>query len=77
MSFDFVDDFKAHDCQILVDKAGDDILNVRLGFLQIKHIYEIKFTVEDNLGELVTFNPLDNLNARIESANASEDGKLK
>ncbi|BFY97310.1 hypothetical protein BsWGS_00350 [Bradybaena similaris] len=69
------DDLNAHDSKILVEPLGDDSINVRLGFLQIRHIYEVHFVIEDDLGEDVTYDPLENLHAKIESAYPTDDGK--
>ncbi|XP_012942714.1 UPF0687 protein C20orf27 homolog [Aplysia californica] len=69
------DDLNAHDSQILVDYVTHDKINVRLGFLQIHHVYQVCFSIEDRLSEDVRFDPLQTLNAKIESANPSEDGR--
>ncbi|CAG5118506.1 unnamed protein product [Candidula unifasciata] len=69
------DDLDAHDSKILVEPISDDSINVRLGFLQIRHIYEVHFAIEDNLGEDLTYDPLENLHAKIESAYPTDDGK--
>uniref|UniRef100_A0A0B6ZZY7 Adipose-secreted signaling protein n=1 Tax=Arion vulgaris TaxID=1028688 RepID=A0A0B6ZZY7_9EUPU len=69
------DDLDAHDSKIVVEPLGHETVNVRLGFLQVKHTYEVHFTIEDGLGEDVTFDPLENLHAKFQSVNPSEDGK--
>uniref|UniRef100_A0A0B6ZXT8 Adipose-secreted signaling protein n=1 Tax=Arion vulgaris TaxID=1028688 RepID=A0A0B6ZXT8_9EUPU len=71
------DDLDAHDSKIVVEPLGHETVNVRLGFLQVKHTYEVHFTIEDGLGEDVTFDPLENLHAKFQSVNPSEDGKGK
>ncbi|XP_059147548.1 adipose-secreted signaling protein-like [Physella acuta] len=68
------DDLSAHDSQILLEHVDENKINVRLGFLQIKHIYEVRFSVNDNLGKDTTFQPLENLNAKIESVTPTAQG---
>ncbi|CAG5115602.1 unnamed protein product [Candidula unifasciata] len=69
------DVLEAHDSIILVEPLGEDTLNVRLGFLQVMHVYDVQFSIEDDLGEDVTFDPLENVHAKIESIRPSVDGK--
>lgn len=69
------DDLDAHDSKILVEPCGSDTVNVRLGFLQVRHVYRVRFSIEDHLGEDVRFDPLQNLLAKVESATPLEDGK--
>lgn len=45
-----------HDSKIVLERGlSDDELNAHLGFLQINHCYEVKFEIEDSLGEVVTW----------------------
>ncbi|GFR63895.1 UPF0687 protein C20orf27-like protein [Elysia marginata] len=69
------DDLSAHDSQILIESQRAGQMNVRLGFLQVKHVYEVQFSIEDDLGEEVQFDPLQNINVKFESVRPSEDGK--
>lgn len=69
------DDLSAHDSQILVERLSIDQMNIRLGFLQVKHVYEVQFSIEDDLGDEVEFDPLQNINVKIESVRPSENGK--
>ncbi|BFZ02132.1 hypothetical protein BsWGS_05171 [Bradybaena similaris] len=69
------DDLEAHDSKILVEPMGENTLNVRLGFLQVMHVYDVQFSIEDDLGEDVTFDPLENIHAKIESIRPSENRK--
>lgn len=68
------DDLRAHDSKIIVEDIGLRDLNIRLGFLQIKHVYSVTFRIRDNLGDNVDFDPLENLNAKLESATPTEEG---
>ncbi|KAK3768216.1 hypothetical protein RRG08_031748 [Elysia crispata] len=69
------DDLSAHDSQILIESHSEGHINVRLGFLQVKHVYEVQFSIEDDLGDEVQFDPLQNINVKIDSIRPSEDGK--
>lgn len=69
------DDLDGHDSRIVIEPVGENKMNVRLGFLQVMHVYDVHFSIEDDLGEDVTFNPLENVHAKIESVSPSEDGK--
>ncbi|RUS81844.1 hypothetical protein EGW08_010367 [Elysia chlorotica] len=69
------DDLSAHDSQILIEPKGEGYINVRLGFLQVKHVYEVQFSIEDDLGEEVQFDLLQNINVKIDSVKPSENGK--
>lgn len=45
-----------HDSEIILERGSSESeLHVHLGFLQLNHRYEIKFTIEDALGEAVTW----------------------
>lgn len=70
------DDLEAHDSKILVEPTGENTLTVRLGFLQVMHVYDVQFSIEDDLGEDVTFDPLENVHAKIESIRPTENSKL-
>ena len=64
---------QAHDSEITI-KYGENRVDVHLGFLQINRHYEVAFTFQDDLGEDITFDPLQNLHARITSYAPTEDG---
>ena len=42
--------------------------------LQVKHNYEVKFSIKDTLNEDLTFDPLQNLHVSIADVRPSEDG---
>ncbi|CAL1528773.1 unnamed protein product [Lymnaea stagnalis] len=69
------DDLSAHDSKILFEALSENSVNVRLGFLQYKHVYEVHFSIEHELGKEINFNALDSLNAKIDSAKPSENGQ--
>ena len=75
--FTLPDDLSAHDSQILIESHSEGHINVRLGFLQVKHVYEVQFSIEDDLGDEVQFDPLQNINVKIDSIRPSEDGEYK
>ncbi|ESO90339.1 hypothetical protein LOTGIDRAFT_164258 [Lottia gigantea] len=63
-----------HDLEIIVKSGGDNQVDVHLGFLQFKHLYEVKFCIKDDLGEDVDYDPLQNLHVKIENVQPTEDG---
>jgi len=65
---------RLHDSEIVVQSSGDNRIDVHLGFLQIHHRYNVKFTIKDMLGEDVNADPLQNLNIRLMEALPSDDG---
>jgi len=67
------DDLVAHEAKIKIDYLGAS-LGVRLGFLQIKHIYEVRFKINDELGNDVIFDQLENIHVKIESAESLKEG---
>ncbi|XP_053406774.1 UPF0687 protein C20orf27 homolog [Mercenaria mercenaria] len=64
---------QAHDSDIGL-KYTDSRIDVHLGFLQINRHYEVTFTVQDDLGNDLIFDPLQNLHAKITSYEPTEDG---
>ncbi|KAH9520236.1 hypothetical protein Btru_060328 [Bulinus truncatus] len=69
------DDLNAHDSKILLEAIDNERYNVRLGFLQYKHVYEVCFNIEDELADELTCDPLQNLNVKIESTELLKEGK--
>ncbi|XP_055884713.1 UPF0687 protein C20orf27 homolog [Biomphalaria glabrata] len=69
------DDLNAHDSKILLEPIDDEKFNVRLGFLQYKHVYEVRFNLPDDVGDELTSDPLQNLNVKIESTEPLKEGK--
>lgn len=63
-----------HDAHINVQTTSEKDVAVHLGFLQMNHHYEVKFTIKDDLSEDVIANPLQNIFAKIISVMPSEDG---
>lgn len=66
---------QTHDSDIAL-KYSDSKIDVHLGFLQINRHYELTITIEDDLDEDLTFDPLQNLHARLTSYEPTEDGKI-
>lgn len=64
----------AHDSKIQVEQPEDGIREVHLGFLQIFHVYEITFTIKDQLGPSVTFDPFESLLVKTLKVTPLEDG---
>lgn len=69
------DQVQQHDSEIIVETEAAGILGVHLGFLQINHQYEIRFTIRDDLGEDLSSDPLQNLNVKLCSVVPTEDGR--
>lgn len=69
------DELVAHDSKIKVEEPEDSIRDVHLGFLQIAHVYEITFTINDQLGPNVTFDPLESLLVKALKVTPLGDGK--
>ena len=65
---------QAHDSDIAL-KYTSNRIDVHLGFLQINRHYEVIFTIQDNLGEDISFDPLQNLHAKLMRYEPTEDGK--
>lgn len=62
-----------HESQIgIVNENGVD--QVHLGFLQIRHVYDITFNLTHNLGKDITFDPLENLKVKVKETTPIEDG---
>lgn len=64
---------QAHESEITLKYNGNRI-DVHLGFLQVNRHYNVTFVMQDDLGEDLTFDPLQNLHARIIDYAPSEDG---
>ena len=64
-----------HDSEIVIRPETESRLAVHLGFLQILHHYEIRFSVKDKLAEDLEANPLQNLHCKIVDVRPSEDGE--
>ncbi|KAL4232353.1 hypothetical protein ACF0H5_009922 [Mactra antiquata] len=65
---------QSHDSEIAV-KYSDCRVDVHLGFLQINRIYQVTFTIVDDLGEDISFDPLQNLHAKLTKYEPTEDGE--
>ena len=63
----------AHESEITLKYSGNRI-DVHLGFLQINRHYNVTFVIQDDLGEDLIFDPLQNLHARIIDYEPTEDG---
>ncbi|ELT87054.1 hypothetical protein CAPTEDRAFT_173440, partial [Capitella teleta] len=68
------DQVQQHDSEIVVQTEAESTLGVHLGFLQIHHQYEIRFTIRDTFSEELLYDPLNNLHVKICSVAPSEDG---
>ncbi|XP_064630338.1 adipose-secreted signaling protein-like [Lineus longissimus] len=64
-----------HESEIVVRRDSADKVSVHLGFLQINHFYDVTFTIKDDLGEDVNYEPLGNLHLKIKKVMPSEDGE--
>lgn len=71
------DQLAAHESDILVDRQTNDILDVHLGFLQVRHVYDISFVIPCEIGPEPVFDPLENLHVKIKEIKSSDDGELK
>lgn len=61
--------------EITVCRESESRIVVHLGFLQIRHHYEVKFSVEDDLYEDLEFDPLQSLYCKIQEIMPSENGE--
>ena len=66
-----------HDSHIHVQRMSDTETDVHLGFLQMNHHYEVKFTIKDDLSDELDIDPLQNVYAKVVSAMPSEDGQFR
>ncbi|KAK2147068.1 hypothetical protein LSH36_571g00008 [Paralvinella palmiformis] len=71
------DQLMQHDSEIIVKREREDRIAVHLGFLQIKHHYEVRFSVKDDMNEDLNFDPLENLHVRFLDVRPSEDGRMQ
>jgi len=69
------DQVREHDAEIVVQRVGDNQLDIHLGFLQIHYHYQIQLVIKDKLSEDLKFDPLQNLNVSILEAVPTDDGK--
>jgi len=69
------DQLQKHDAEIVIQSDEEGQLDVHLGFLQIQHRYQIRFSIKDALGEDIISDPLESLNVRLLEAVPSDDGK--
>lgn len=60
---------------ILIQNTGSDHVDVKLGFLQVNHIYELKFMFRDSLGEDLISDPTQNLFVKLLEYQPTEDGE--
>ena len=65
---------QAHESEITLKYNGNRV-DVHLGFLQVNRHYNVTFVIQDDLGEDLLFDPLQNLHARIIDFSPTEDGK--
>ena len=61
--------------EIVLEKEGENRIGVHLGFLQIRHHYEVRFSIKDGLYEDLEADPLQNLHCKVLQLMPSEDGK--
>ena len=71
------DQVQQHDSEIIIHPESESRFAVHLGFLQIRHHYEIKFSIKDSLGEDLVADPLQNLNCKVLEVMPSEDGQYR
>ncbi|XP_014768104.1 UPF0687 protein C20orf27 homolog [Octopus bimaculoides] len=66
-----------HEAQILVLDTGKNHIDVKLGFLQLDHVYEVTFAFNHNLGEDLIIEPKAKRNAYVKvlSFTPTKDGK--
>ena len=69
------DQVAQHDAEIVIKPESDTRIAVHLGFLEIRHIYEIKFSIKDKLHEDIAYDPLENLHCKLSNYAPAEDGK--
>ena len=69
------DQLPEHDSNIVLRYEGDGQIAVHLGFLQIKHHYQISFSFKDDLNEDLKHDPLQNLHIKVTEVRPSEDGR--
>lgn len=69
------DQLQKHDAEIVIQADEDGQQSVHLGFLQIQHRYQIRFSIKDKLGEDIVSDPLESLNVRVLEAVPSDDGE--
>jgi len=69
------DQMEKHDAHIIVQNMSEKVIAVHLGFLQMHHHYEVKFSIKDDLSEDLIADPLQNIFAKIISIMPSEDGQ--
>lgn len=55
-------------------KYGEDRIDAHLGFVQLNRHYDITLAIQDDLGEDLDFDPLENLHARLTNYSPTEDG---
>lgn len=65
-----------HDAEISIVCPEEGIQEVHLGFLQIRHVYDVTFSIVDDLGEEVNFDPLENLVVKVKSIVPNADGEF-
>lgn len=69
------DQLPKHDSEIVIQSDSDGQLDIHLGFLQILHRYQIRFSIKDSLGEDITSDPLESLHVNVLEAIPSDDGE--
>ena len=64
-----------HNLEIVIqpDSVSPQV-GVHLGFLQLHHHYHVTFSIKDDLGQEVTFDPLENLHIKFMEVKPSENG---
>lgn len=71
------DQMEQHDAHIIVQNVSETDIAVHLGFLQMNHHYEVKFSIKDELSEELITDPLQNIYAKVISVMPSEDGQCR
>ncbi|XP_076461846.1 adipose-secreted signaling protein-like [Babylonia areolata] len=69
------EDVSTHESEIVVESGDEeDVMKVHLGFLKVKHTYEITFTLPHKRGKDIIFDPLENLLVKVKEVTPTEDG---
>ena len=61
--------------EIVVKQESPSTIAVHLGFLQLNHVYDVTFSIKDDLSEDLQSDPLGNLYVKVLEVMPSEDGR--
>ena len=71
------EEVSTHESEIeIVPVQDNSVLEVHLGFLQIRHVYNINLPVSHCLGKDATFDPLENLLVKVKEMTPINTGEL-